>query len=517
MMRNSEKSGRRYEERARTAISVELARRDVNDFCEYAFRQADGRPWVQQPFHRQWQALLPVQGPARVLIGAPRESAKTTQLAQARVIWELGRNPNLRVKIVTSTDDLACDIVAAIGEQILRNPRIRQVFPRLRPASESLWPRPGARSSRLVVARTTQEKDPSVSGHSILSTGTGGRADLIIFDDVVDLRNAISQPSLRDQVKRSFFEVWTNLLGPEGRAVYVATVWHEDDLTAELAGLGMHRPVPGWTIWWKPAIDEATGESLWPGKWSLEALAARKAEVGARVFSRQFLLRPVSDEEALFPESVLRVCLAQGRGWEPGRVEVPDEWGRFIGVDLASSLGAKASYTVAFVIAAGPDKRRIPLEIVRKRQPFGETVKMIEELWQRHHPAQLRVENNAFQEALLQHLRQRHPGIPVVGHTTGRQKADEQIGLPGLAATMADGGWVIPCGGDPHDRDCGCPWCAWLAELRAYPVGAYDDTVMAMWLADAAATDSAGWIAAVPGPDDPYWEEMSVPSYWKIH
>ena len=68
-----------YEERARAAISVELARRDVNDFCEYAFRQPDDSPWIQQPFHREWQALLPVEGPARVLIGAPREVAKTTQ------------------------------------------------------------------------------------------------------------------------------------------------------------------------------------------------------------------------------------------------------------------------------------------------------------------------------------------------------------------------------------------------------------------------------------------------------
>jgi phage terminase large subunit-like protein len=497
-------------------VRLERARRDVNAFCEFVMTGPDDKPWVQQPFHREWQGLLPARGPAHVVIVAPRESAKTSQMV-GRVIWELGRDPNLRIKIVTSTDDLASDIVAAIGKQIQHNPRIRLVFPHLRPASESVWPKPGARANRLVVVRTTQEKDPSVSGHSILSTGTGGRADLIIFDDVVDLRNAISQPSLRDQVKRSFYEVWMNLLGPQGRAVYVATVWHEDDLTAELAGLGLHRPSPGWTIWCEPAINEATGELLWPDKWTAEALEARRAQVGARVFSRQFLLKPVADEEALFPESVLRVCLALGRGWEAGKTEQDEGWRRFIGVDLAISQSEKASYTVAFVIAVDAEKRRLPLEIVRRRQRFEDTVRMIQELFRKYRPVQIRVENNAYQEALLQHLRHTDPTIPVVGHTTGRQKADERIGLPGLAATMANGGWVIPCGGEPHPADCECSWCAWVGELRAYPVGAHDDTVMAMWLADAAAMDCAVPMMHVPGEDDPYWEEMSQTPWWRMY
>jgi hypothetical protein len=73
-----------------------------------------------------------------------------------------------------------------------------------------------------------------------------------------------------------------------------------------------------------------------------------------------------------------------------------------------------------------------------------------------------------------------------VSHTTGRQKADEQIGLPGLAAKIAHGGWLIPSD-EPHTVDCTCPWCAWLSELRSYPVGQHSDTVMAMWFADLAA------------------------------
>jgi hypothetical protein len=105
---------RKVSELTEIAIRAEIARRDVNQFCEFAMRDQDGRPWIQQPFHREWQQLIPLQGPARVLIGAPREHAKTTQMI-ARVIWELGRNRNIREKVVCATDALASDFVSNVA------------------------------------------------------------------------------------------------------------------------------------------------------------------------------------------------------------------------------------------------------------------------------------------------------------------------------------------------------------------------------------------------------------------
>ena len=237
------------------SLQIELARRDVNAFCEFVFRDSANRPWRQQSFHREWQALLPVEGPARVLIGAPRESAKSSQMAVARVLWELGRNPELRVKIVSATEDLAGNLVAEIQRHIERNPRLQLVFPHLRPNPAGPWTR-----GVLLVERRGIAKDATVTAHGVLSSAVGSRADLIIFDDVCDFRNAVQQAATRAQVKDAFSEIWVNLLGPTGRAVYVATVWHEHDLTMELKG---H---PEWLKWWRPARDEVTKEPLWPGR-----------------------------------------------------------------------------------------------------------------------------------------------------------------------------------------------------------------------------------------------------------
>ena len=466
--------------RARDHVLSELARRDVNIFCELCFRGSEGKPWLQQPFHREWQALLPQRGPARVLIGAPRESAKTSQLSIARVIWELGRNPELRVRIVTSTDDLAADIVASIAEHIVRNPRVRQVFPHLRPASEGLWPKPGARSTRLVVVRSSQEKDPSVCGHGILSTGVGGRADLIVFDDVVDYRNAIAMPKLRGQVAQSLLEVWINLLGPKGRAVYVATVWHQEDLTMQL------RENPQWTVWWRSARDPVTGDLLWPDRWDDEALACREQEIGSRAFSRQYLLQPMSDDERTFPQDAIERC--KDDRFAPGKLDVPKNWPCYAGVDLAASLGQKASYTVMFTVAVDrKTMRRCPVEIIRRRQPFPATIKMIQDSFARWKHQIIYVESNAYQVAVTEALRQMNCSIPVWPYMTGLEKLDEGVGIPSLSAGMANGAWVIPTGGEPHEARCECGWCAWVRELTLHPGGEHTDCLMAMWLAELAA------------------------------
>lgn len=354
---------------------------------------------------------------------------------------------------------------------------MREVFPDLRPASSALWPKVGAQANRIVVARDSQEKDASLSGHGLMSSGVGGRADLMIFDDVVDFRNSVAQPSMRQQVVKCFNEVWINQLGPTGRAFYIATVWHEADLTMHLRGNAE------WTVWWRPARDECTGAVLWPGRWDEEALRQREREIGSRLFARQFQLQPMSDAERTFPEEIIGRC--RDDRWAPGEVQVPAEWPCFIGVDLASALHQKASYTVIFVAAVDPDTNgRYPKEIIRKRMTFGETVTALIAACERHRPELAYVEANAYQIVLVDHMRETEWGPIVEAFYTGTNKYSADIGIPSLTACLGEGLWSIPSGGEPHRADCDCVWCVWMRELRSYPGSATTDVVMAMWLCD---------------------------------
>lgn len=80
----SEFSQRQARRRALERLHAEAARRDVNEFCQFVMRDPKGRLWRQARFHRAWHALLPLAGPVRLLIVAPRESAKSSQMVIAR-------------------------------------------------------------------------------------------------------------------------------------------------------------------------------------------------------------------------------------------------------------------------------------------------------------------------------------------------------------------------------------------------------------------------------------------------
>jgi len=467
---------KRAHQRSIDLVRAERARRDINEFCQFVMRDPQGKEWVQQPFHQEWQALVPVRGRARVLIGSARESAKSSQLAVARPLWELGNNPELRIKIICASEDLATKLSGEIARHIEHNPRLHLVFPHLRPDPNGPWTR-----TQLRVVRSGLSKDPSIEAYGIISAGVGGRADLLIFDDVCDQRTAVLQPAMRQQIKQLFYETWINLLGPDGRAVYIATVWHPADLSVELRDSG------NWTTWWRGIYDEATGESLWPDRWGPEALRQREAEIGSRAFARQFRLEAVSDEERLFSPQGIARC--RDTRYVVGRQQPDPSWPRFMGVDLAASLGKKASYSAIFVVAVSPQGQLLPVEIIRARLKLADLLTAIVQTDERWKPERIVVENNAFQEAVLELLRRDHPKLPLFGHRTGSEKADEQIGLPSLAAAVDRGEWIIPAGGVPHGGGCECAYCAWQREMALYPACEHSDTLMAMWFADLAARE----------------------------
>jgi hypothetical protein len=463
--------------RVMAAAQAELARRDVNTFCEFVMRDPKGRPWQQAAFHREWHRLLPEAGPSRSVIVAPRGSAKNSQLSVARVLWELGRNPELRIKLVCSTDDLASKLLGEVSRTITHNRRLRLVFPQLRPDPQGPWTR-----TQLRVVRAGLAKDPSVEAHGVLSAGVGGRADVLVCDDICDQRTAVLQPAMRDQIKRVFYETWLPLLGPEGRAVYVATVWHPSDLTVELRDSGH------WTIWWRGARDELTGELLWPEVWSEEALRRTESEIGSRAFARQFLLQAVSDEERLFSADAIARC--RDVRYVVGRLPAPQGWRIFAGCRSGRQRpphrllerDLRGGGEPAAAAAAGGDPSLPGAALGGGRSHRGGM------------PALAAPQGRGGEQRLpaggAGPAGRDDPKLPLQGYRTGAEKADDQIGLPALAAAVDRGDWIIPAGGVPHGGGCACAYCAWQRKLLLYPAAEHADTVMGMWFAEIAARDA---------------------------
>lgn len=437
---------------------VRLARRDHG--AAIAFMLGVKQQW----FHNEWQDLL-TRHP-RVLVLAPRSHGKTTQISVGRAISELGRDPNLRIKIITQADDKAKRILSEITANISENPSVKELYPNLKPAKKGTWS-----AHAITVQRNLISKDPSIEACGVLSTGTGGRADLLFFDDIVDFRNAIQNPALRKVVKEAYKDVWVNTLEPEGRVFYIATPWHQDDLTHEL----LKNP----EYFTKEYAINPNFDPLWEEKWPADRLKARMREIGRRAFDRAFRNKALSEEEQTFKPEILSL------NFTSSNMHPDKSWPCYTGVDLALGLKSSKSYTVIFTIARDPEGKRWVKDIQRGQFSSPDTAKRILRAWKDFSPVIIRVENNAYQQSILQWLQDLGVGeVPVEGFYTGRNKMRLDEGVPSLATEFENSRWVIPI--KDHPKECTCPMCVWVDELTSYPIGDTDDTVMASWLASSA-------------------------------
>lgn len=322
---------------------VEEARTHFPSFMEYCFcDEKTGIPFEQQWFHDEWSVAM--DGHDRVLIIAPRDHGKTTQIV-GRVIWELGRNPDLRIKIACASDGRAKERLFEIVQNIIYNKRVQEVFPRLRPAKTGEWSK-----HKIVVERKARHRDASVEAIGITATATGGRCDLLIADDVVDRRNALSFPALREQIKQAWKSDWTNLLEPDSRVWYICTLWHKDDLSHQL----MQNPAYKTYFY---AVPETFG-SLWPGKWGTQQLLKRYREIGSVEFNRGFRNVAVDLENATVkPEWIKYVDLRE----DPEFVERFEHLIFFSAYDTAGTPSKKKAqdFAAEVVAAVDPDRGRI--------------------------------------------------------------------------------------------------------------------------------------------------------------
>jgi hypothetical protein len=198
-------------------------------FTEFVLKDDYGDATELAPIHLSWIEHIQYcwRNGLNPGILSPRGHGKTQQLV-ALVLYEIGRDPNVRIKIVCNSEDEAAKRVQLIGRYVEQSEDLRLVFPHLSPAERGRW-----NTSQLYVQRTGYSVDPTVEAKAVLSTGVGGRSGLLIFDDPVDFRNAISNPALRPKVLEAIQNVWMNTLLPGGRIVCIGTAWHQQDAIHE--------------------------------------------------------------------------------------------------------------------------------------------------------------------------------------------------------------------------------------------------------------------------------------------
>jgi hypothetical protein len=448
------------------SILAKAARDDFPSFVEYVMTdERDGRFLEMAPVHLAWSEEADKHD--RLIIWSAIEHGKTTQLSIARSLWLLGRDPSLRIAVLSNTYHQAGKIITVIKNYIERSAQLHRVFPHLRPASKNAWT-----SSFIVVERPTKSKDPSVQAFGVHGNITGSRIDHLIVDDVLDWENTRSKQQREDLWE--WYQAISGRLTDGGRVLVVGTAFHPEDLLHRLA------KVPGWVAQRYPVIDVKTGQPRWPERWPLHRINRVRQEMIPAEFARQLLCQVRSDDSGRFKQEWIQKALDLGEGKSIATHlnHVPPGYKIYTGVDLAVQEKDSADKTALFTIAVRNDGTREVMECISGRWQGPEIVSRIADA-QRRWQSICIVENNAAQDYIRQFLGQNH-ALPVHGFTTGRNKAHPDFGIESIAGEMAMGKWVIP-----NQNGRSTPGIeAWISEMLYYTPEAHTgDHLMACWFA----------------------------------
>lgn len=452
------------------AMLCRAARTDPAAFNAFVLKdEQTGAGIALAPMHREWHRLLARHD--RLNIIAHVESAKTSQLSVGRVLWELGRDSNTRVVIVSNTAAQAQKIVRSISGYLERSKELREVFPDLKPSPAGPWT-----NTQLTVERVGSPKDPSVQATGVHGSIVGARIDLLILDDLLDYENART-PGLREDLWSWVHSTLFGRLTANARVISVGNAYHRDDFLHRLE----RNPI--WHTARFPVIS-ADGKPSWPERWTLERITKKRDELGPLEFARQMLCQARDDNEARFKREWVDLALQRGNGRNlvHAVATVPPGCSIYTGVDLAVQQHASADLTAFVTICVHPNGDRELLNIESGRLAGPDIVRRISEL---HHRYQgiFFVENVGAQDFILQFLRA-GTAVPVRPFTTGKNKVHPEFGVESLAAEMAAGKWVIPNqSGRMHPEVD-----ALVNEMLYYDPRAHTgDRLMAMWFAREAA------------------------------
>lgn len=253
-------------------------------------RYDDPRPTPQ--FHREAWKLYSSSHPSCMVI-APRDHAKTTGLTYDYVMAEVLFRTSDYVIIISSTEEMAQEIMSNISEELHENTDLRSEF--------------GVK--KFLVDSKTDIIVEMTDGHKfrILARGAeqrirgriwnGKRPNLLVCDDMED-DEQVENRDRRQKFRRWFFRAAKQALSKKGKIRVHGTILHEDSLLSRL------RKSSVWKHHFYKAHESFSDFSniLWPERWTETELRRKRQEfiddMDSAGYSQEMLNDPMDSEEA---------------------------------------------------------------------------------------------------------------------------------------------------------------------------------------------------------------------------
>ena len=317
----------------------------------------------------------------------------------------------------------------------------------------------------------------TTEGGGMVTAGVGGPltgrgAELLIVDDPI--KNA--EQAVSEKERANQWDWWQSTastrIEPGGCCIVITTRWHKDDLAGRLLAestSGEGPPVRELRLSAicddeDDAIGREIGEPLWPARWPLEALEAKRLGMEAYWWSSLYQQRPTRHGRTKWPDAYFADIMA--REW-------PDKFE--LGVVAVDPSSGKDGGDYPAVVFVGRRAGKLFVEALMQRMPEEAVAAAVCEMVTRYRPYATCVEKNFGSFAGLLKIVARGKGVAIPRLMTIHNHEDKKlIRIPRLGPMLQRGDFQIR--NTPGGR-------LLLQQLQEFPVAEHDDGPDAMEMA----------------------------------
>ncbi|WP_256717676.1 phage terminase large subunit [Paenibacillus sp. FSL R5-0636] len=388
----------------------------------------------------------------KVAVAAPRSHAKSTYLSKAEPLREIVYRKRKYEIIISETPAVSSANLDWIAAQLKSNAKLRADFgPLLSPKQQE---NPKDNSSEFIAWEPREDGtkklltkvEAASTGQALRGRNWNGvRPDLIICDDLEDIKSNAATPELRRKLKDWFAQTVVPLGDPRGKKtafIYMGTTVHHEALLVDVLynrsdfKSRVYRAIKTWPermdlweacrlVYKDPDLpkEQRVKEAqalyelnraemdrgavvLWPEAQPIWTLMTWKWNNGSKAFNTEYMNNPVDEESMIFnPEAFAY--------WDGGALKdvltqyprPPDLFDIYMGVDFAMGK-TRGDYSAIVVIAR--DKQTGTKYVI---DAFGERIKpdaflrVIVEKALRYQPNAIAAEAQAAQEFFVMQLK----------------------------------------------------------------------------------------------------------------
>ena len=464
-----------FEERYARLQSLKKLKNNIGLFGRFCFPTAAKR--TTPPFHGEIYAHIADPAIPRVLIAAPRGTAKSTVVSLFLPLHRAAfkaPDEDLFIVIVSESQSQSVNFLSRIKYHLDHSDKFREVFGDFSHTTARRWTNSDiilANGTRIIAVGTGQRVRGFIEGDT--------RPNLVIVDDFESELNAYTAEG-RTKNRKWMTEAVIPSLADDGRIIMIGTVISEDCF------LCWAKESSAWKTLWYSIWDDGE-KSIWPERFPKSRIISIKEEFQSvgnlNGFYQEYMNIAQSPDDAPFKPEYIQLhhydfeirdgqaCLVRNTGEEEDvkPIEV------YCGVDPASSLAARADFFVIATVGIDSDNNKYIVDIYRNRLDPALQPDRIIKTYKKYRPRRMKIETVAYQEALRSAVRKQmmEQNLYIPGLEKGvKPRTRKSERLISLVPMMAKKEFYFR----PQDISA-------QQEFLSYPRGKNDDIMDAVWIA----------------------------------